>query len=225
MPLLAMPGAMSDASPIVTLAPRFLPHHNDVIGDTDMTQDNLAAPDAVQTLVRTVNISNGETWVAIQLPAQYRFFDLVFENVSPSTSGSVLVAQMAPQSGGVYGSNYSGSGWGNDLGGGGFYGYSDAKWMCLWPANRSGPNSKTGIYGTCKLMNLNQSNAVPSVISDLFAPTAYKSQPGYANVGGCCQKITGQASSIQFAFALAGGNVPQNTDTFSGGTIQVYGWN
>ncbi|ATJ85049.1 hypothetical protein [Ralstonia solanacearum] len=190
-----------------------------------MTQDNLAAPDAVQTLVRTVNISNGETWVAIQLPAQYRFFDLVFENVSPSTSGSVLVAQMAPQSGGVYGSNYSGSGWGNDLGGGGFYGYSDAKWMCLWPANRSGPNSKTGIYGTCKLMNLNQSNAVPSVISDLFAPTAYKSQPGYANVGGCCQKITGQASSIQFAFALAGGNVPQNTDTFSGGTIQVYGWN
>ncbi|MEJ7133223.1 hypothetical protein WJ523_22925, partial [Ralstonia solanacearum] len=95
----------------------------------------------------------------------------------------------------------------------------------MWPANRSGPNSKTGIYGTCKLMNLNQSNAVPSVISDLFAPTAYKSQPGYANVGGCCQKITGQASSIQFAFALAGGNVPQNTDTFSGGTIQVYGWN
>ncbi|QKZ30073.1 mannose-binding lectin protein (plasmid) [Ralstonia solanacearum] len=190
-----------------------------------MSDVDIEAQDAGQTLVQVISIPSGETWVAIQLPSQYRYFDFVFENVSPTSSGSVLVAQMAPQSGGVYGSNYSGSGWGNDLGGGGFYGYSETKWMCLWPANRSGPSSKTGLYGTCKLMNLNQSSAVPSVTSNLFAPTAYKNEPGYANVGGCCQKIRGLASSIQFAFALAGGNVPQNTDTFNGGTIKVYGWN
>jgi hypothetical protein len=165
-------------------------------------------------LLNTLTASNSPTLQdTTSLTTGYIYYEITFDNVTPTVSGAHLRAQYFVDGAWANDKNYNTEGWGNDSGGNNANSMVDT-WLHIFPYDRTGPTVNMGVFGNMTIYHPSEANVYKCFIANIYAPQAYNNLGCQAYSGGSYQGNKDAVTGIQFSFD--NGNI-------NSGVIRIYG--
>ena len=174
-------------------------------------------------------VTNGNMVVSNCFSMDYRYYEVILENILPSEDNAYLEAQYQLGSGWGFENSYSVEAYSNDSGGNNADSYLNRSVMHLWPHSRTGVSKNAGVFGSMTFYNPTGIGYTTSDYSTTYLNYTGLLYGPYAHDGYGCQVYSAgsyamtnyydrppYATGIQFFFNVA--NVVS-------GTVRVYGWN
>jgi hypothetical protein len=173
------------------------------------------------TLIKRITTNNDVLYVELTscFSNSYRYYEVVFDNVTPCVYDAHLRAQYGNESGWLIGNLYNTESWSNDKGGNSAESDMDTSFL-VYSNNRQGPTDG-GVYGTMTIFNPQNASNVPFTAL-LYTPIAHQSWGCQVFSGGAYLLKGGaaQLTSIRFFFDQKDAH---SNSIYAGSTISIYG--